>query len=168
MNAIFSRTSVRKFLNKEIPHEILEKILKAGMQAPSAHNFCPWEFLVVQNPQDKEAISKMSPYATPAKDAAVNIIALANMNTVLKEDLWWQQDMAACTQNMLIQVEFEGLGGVWLGFYPEQVRMKKLSDYFNLSENIIPFSVIAIGYPSADNSMKDKCDWTKVKYNSYL
>ena len=43
MNAIFKRKSIRKFLDKEIEDEKIERLLKAGMQAPSAINSRIWE-----------------------------------------------------------------------------------------------------------------------------
>ncbi len=56
MNAIFKRKSIRKFLDKEIEDEKIERLLRAGMQAPSAINSQPWEFLVVR---DKKGIGKI-------------------------------------------------------------------------------------------------------------
>lgn len=47
LDAILSRRSIRKFLNKDIPMEIMEKILTAAIQAPSAKNQQPWKFIVV-------------------------------------------------------------------------------------------------------------------------
>ena len=46
-NAILERRSIRKFLDKEIPTQIIEKILSAAIQAPSAKNRQPWKFIVV-------------------------------------------------------------------------------------------------------------------------
>lgn len=45
MNAIFNRTSVRKYENKEVEAEKIDRILKAAMAAPSAANQRPWKFL---------------------------------------------------------------------------------------------------------------------------
>lgn len=59
MNPIFKRKSIRKFKNKEVEDEKVERLLKAGMQAPSAMNSQPWEFLVVT---DKENIKKNRKY----------------------------------------------------------------------------------------------------------
>ena len=42
MNAIFKRKSVRQFLDKPVEADKLDKILRAGMQAPSAKNQQPW------------------------------------------------------------------------------------------------------------------------------
>ena len=56
IDAIFHRTSVRKFLDKPVEKEKIEKILRAAMAAPSAKNQQPWEFYVVT---DKEKLVEL-------------------------------------------------------------------------------------------------------------
>lgn len=46
-NIIFKRRSIRLFTNKDIPEEILQKILRAGMWAPSPKNRQPWKMIAV-------------------------------------------------------------------------------------------------------------------------
>lgn len=167
MQSIVRRTSVRKFSDQKIEEQVVKNIVKAGMSAPSAHNFQPWEFLIVTDQKDSEAISKMSPHAKPAENSPLNIVLLANMNAVEKEDLWWQQDMSACAENILLQAVEEGLGGTWLGFYPEEERCNKLKVYFELPEYIIPFAVITVGIPEKEVEPKNKENWSKVHWNKY-
>ena len=47
MDAIYHRTSIRKYQDKSVEREKIEAILRAAMQAPSAKNQQPWEFYVV-------------------------------------------------------------------------------------------------------------------------
>lgn len=47
--AIYSRRSVRNFLDKKVPKKVVEELLKAGVMAPSAKNTQPWNFSVVTN-----------------------------------------------------------------------------------------------------------------------
>ena len=49
MNEIFERTSVREYVQKEVPQEDITQLLRAAMQAPSAMNQHPWEFIVVKD-----------------------------------------------------------------------------------------------------------------------
>ena len=65
MNSIFHRTSVRKYTNQPVEQEKIEKILRAGMAAPSAMNQQPWEFYVVEN---KEVLEKRSLASTELAD----------------------------------------------------------------------------------------------------
>lgn len=57
VQAILTRRSIRKFLPKQIPSELLEIILKAAYHAPTGHNMQTWRFTVLQNP-DKIAVLK--------------------------------------------------------------------------------------------------------------
>lgn len=58
-NAISKRRSIRKFKNQEIPVEIMEKILEAGILAPSAKNRQPWKFIVVTNKEKADMLHAM-------------------------------------------------------------------------------------------------------------
>lgn len=164
MESILNRRSIRVYKKQEVENEKIERIIKAGMQAPSAHNFQPWEFIVVRDEQKRNEISDLSIYGKPAKNCDTCIVVLADMNRVNKENLWWQQDMGACVENMLIQVVEEKLGAVWLGYYPEEDRVEGMKGLFNLPDNLITFAVIAIGYPKEDKKYEDRYDSSRIHY----
>ncbi len=168
MKEIFTRRSIRKFQSRQVEKEKVEKLLRAGMQAPSAGNQQPWEFLVVN---DRELLDKMSTagaYATILKTAPLAIITLANDSNMKFPD-YWQQDMAAATENILLEVVCQNLGGVWIGIYPDEPRTDLVNETFNLPSNIKPFSIIAVGYPENghENKFIDRFNSTKITYNKY-
>jgi len=49
LDAIRTRRSVRKFTDKLIPKEVIDKLLEAAMSAPSARNQQPWHFVVIDD-----------------------------------------------------------------------------------------------------------------------
>lgn len=57
MEAIMTRTSVRKFTSQKISGQDLETVLKAGMSGPSCANSRPWSFIVIR---DKDTLEKMA------------------------------------------------------------------------------------------------------------
>ena len=57
MKEIYERRSIRKYTDKEISNENVKKLLKAGMNAPSAHNKKPYDIVVVKN---KETLNKLA------------------------------------------------------------------------------------------------------------
>ena len=63
MDAIFKRISVRKYEDRPVEPEKVEKILRAAMAAPSARNQQPWEFYVVTSKEKIRELSQCSPYA---------------------------------------------------------------------------------------------------------
>ena len=82
MNAIFTRTSVRKFEDRPVEKEKIEKVLQAGFVAPSAGNQQPWEFYVVTKRETIEELSRTSPYAVAAAKAPVVLVIAARKGTV--------------------------------------------------------------------------------------
>jgi len=114
MNSIFKRRSIRKFSEDSVSKEVMEKIIRAGMQAPSAMNTQPWEFIVTNKKADKDAIAALSQYAGCVKNADYAIVVLSNHKKDSRDDTWWLQDLSAATENILLQIAEESLGGVWL------------------------------------------------------
>lgn len=165
-NIIFTRRSIRRFEPAPVESEKIERILKAGMQAPSAHNLQPWEFLVVTDQEKRNAISQMSPWSGMVAKAPVTIIVVGHQENenAMK---FLPQDLGACTQNILLQIAQEGLGGCWMGFYPDMERVEAVRKCFNIPQDRIPFSVIALGYSQDENRFIDRSDMTKVHYNNW-
>lgn len=166
MSIIFKRKSVRKFRDEMVSDELIENLLKAGMQAPSSCNSQPWEFIVVSKKEDKEAISKMHRFAAPAARASHLIITLGNLNEA-KVIGMIEQDLGACNENILLQATHEGLGAVWLGFHPIEDRTLKLKEYLEIPDYCIPFSVICVGWPLSEGEVKLRYDESKVHFDRF-
>lgn len=56
---IKDRRSIRKYDGREVPREMLEQIIAAGMCAPSAKNRQPWKYVVVTGSAKQDALSVM-------------------------------------------------------------------------------------------------------------
>lgn len=165
MNAIYTRRSVRSFLEKDIEQEKVEKLLRAAMQAPSAWGQAASEFIVVQNREVLGELAKFSPYSGSLTKAPLGIIVLGNLDK-MKMPEYIQQDLGAATQNILLEaVELE-LGGVWYGTMPEEEYMTHVRNMFELPENLVPYSIVGVGYPKRDNAntFVDRYDESKVTY----
>ena len=166
MSVIFKRHSVRRFKDERVPDDLIDNLLKAGMQAPSSCNAQPWEFIVVSKPEDKLEISKMHKFAKPAAGASHLIVTLGNLNRA-KVIGMIEQDLGACNENILLQATHEGLGAVWLGFHPIENRTLKLKEYLEIPDYCIPFSVICVGYPFDEREVKLRYDESKVHYDRF-
>lgn len=169
MNPIFKRKSIRQFQDKKIEENKIKKLLKAGMQAPSAMNSQPWEFIVITDKENIKKIENMSLYSKPAKTSTCCIITLFNKDYLEKFDnyVWVQQDMGACTQNILLQAVEEGLGAVWLGTYPDEERVNYLKENFEIPEDVYPYSVIVLGYPIEEYTGTDRFNEDRIHYETY-
>ncbi|OWT32332.1 nitroreductase family protein [Methanobrevibacter sp. 87.7] len=162
-----TRRSIRKYQDKEVEDEKIDKILHAAMQAPGSRLGAePWEFLVIKN---KDTLKKIGEIKPRVSDAPVAIILLANMEKSFYKQVW-QQDMSAAAENMLLEAVNLGLGALWNGVAPIDDRMQKIADIIGVdNENIKPFCIITLGYPGEgfENKFMDKYDESKIHYETY-
>ena len=164
MKEILKRVSVREYLDKKVEEEKVKKILLAGMSAPCARNQKAWEFLVVD---DKEILNKIgdgAKYHAMAKEAPLAILVLCNKSKITSPT-YVDQDLAAATENILLEVTHLDLGAVWLGVAQNEERMNYLKNVFDLDDNYYIFNVIVIGYPKKEIIKERKYDETIVHYN---
>ena len=168
METIYCRRSIRKYDSRKVEPEKIDKMLRAAMQAPSAGNQQPWEFLVVEDKGHLVKMSKIGPYAGMLMEAPLAIIVLGNLDN-LRFPMFWEQDLGAATQNLLLQAADEGLGAVWIGVAPIKKREEVLNDMFRLPEHVRPFCIIAMGYPAKgqENYFTDRFKKEKVHYETY-
>ncbi|MEG8947932.1 nitroreductase family protein [Rosettibacter firmus] len=166
LEAIFTRRSIRKFKNKEIPEELVIKLLQAAMYAPSARNTQPWHFIVINDRKKLNEIPKLHPYAEMCYEATLAIMICGDLDLEITEG-YIALNCAAATQNLLLAAHDLGLGAVWLGVYPRKERMEKLSKFFGIPKNIIPVSLVAIGYPDEVKPKPERFKPDRIHYNHW-
>jgi len=167
MEEIFIRRSIRKFKAQEVEPEKIDKLLRAAMQAPSAANQQPWEFIVVQDKEKLAQLAETSPYAKLAANSAVTFVLLANDKDLIVP-AGWKQDMGVAAQNMLLEAVHLGLGGVWLGVATSDAVAENVSRLFEFPDHIRPFALISIGYPDGQkNEFIDRYKADRVHYENW-
>lgn len=166
MNAILARRSIRKYTEQPVSKEAIREILEAAMSAPSAGNEQPWHFIVINDRKILEEIPKFHLYSQMLKDAPIAILVCGD-EQLEKYKGFWVQDCSAATENILIAVQEKGLGAVWLGIYPEEDRVAGIRQLLNIPANIIPLSLIPIGYPGEEKPPANRYDPARIHYNKW-
>lgn len=155
LDAIHTRRSIRKYLDKPVPEEMIDTILRAAMAAPSAGNQQPWHFMVITDQAKREAIPNFHPYSRMVAQAPAAILVCGDPDGK-KWPTFWDQDCSAATQNMLLAARDLGLGTVWVGIYPERDRMDGFRKLFGIPQHIFPFSLVPIGWPDGKFDAVDR------------
>jgi len=165
MNALIEkRQSIRQFRkDKPVTREQLDQMLTAAMNAPSACNSRPWEFIAVTKRETLDEIVKVHPFAGMCATATAAIIVVAVPQTGNPVG-YFPQDCAAATQNILLEAVSMGLGCCWCGVYPREERIASIRGLFKIEEPKIPFNVIAIGTPDETPMRRGFFDETRVTY----
>ena len=179
INTILQRKSVRSYNGDTIPVEIMEKMLRAAVAAPSGMDIRPWHIVVMT---DKSQYGKMfegngnmekfmqsSAVVIFCADTTVTRPPRENPDApaVTKPNPMWRDDICACTENFLLAAEAFGLGAVWTACYPFKEVMATVSAYLNLPSNVVPYCIVPVGYPNGDNQPKDKWDESRIHYNQW-
>lgn len=163
MEVILNRRSYRKFLDKEVGGDKIEKLLRAGMQAPSACDGRPWEFIVVRNSEILDKLSSATTYAMCVKNSRCAIIPCYR-NSELKNKDYVICDMSACVENILIEANYLKLGAVWIGVAPVSERINNVKSILNIKDRLVPFCIIPIGYPVNIKEYDDRFDKERIYY----
>jgi nitroreductase len=166
LETIFTRRSIRKYKNDEIPEELIKKLLEAAMYAPSAGNEQPWHFIIIDDKKILNKIPEFHPFSDMLRQ--VNVAILICGDTKLeKYKGFWVEDCSAAAQNILLAAHSMGLGTVWCGIYPHMDRVDGFRNLFNFPDNIIPLVIIPVGYPDELKDKPERFIESRIHHNSW-
>ncbi len=150
--AIMNRRSIRKF-KEEIPEDkLIEKIVEAGIWAPSAGDLQSWDTVLVKDYQIKVKIALAAYVQEFIAKAPVLIVMCANRANAgarygeRGRELYCIQDASCAALNMMLAAYGLGLGSAWVGAFKEE----EVRDLLNLPAHIRPVALIPIGYPDEE------------------
>ena len=164
--AIHTRRSVREYQDRPVSEDLIRELLAAAMQAPSAGNARPWQFVVLTDRALLARIPDIHPYATMATRAALAVLVCGD----LKLEAYpgnWTSDCAAATQNLLLAAHAKGLGAVWTGIHPDKERIAAFQRLLGLPEHVVPLNLVPIGYAHDPPPPEERYDASRVHHNHW-
>jgi nitroreductase len=166
LEAILTCRSIRRFQDQPVSDDLVEKLLRAAMSAPSIRNSQPWQFVVITDRQILRQVPVINPYAEMAEYAPLAILICAD--TRLDRLPWyWPVDCAAAAQNMLLAAHGLGLGAVWTGVWPREERMDGFRHLLKLPTPVIAHSLIVTGHPAEQFLPEDRYRSDRVHHNGW-
>lgn len=164
---IMTRASVRSYTDAPISKETIDTLLRAGMAAPTAGNKQPWKFIAVTERERLDSLAHGN-WRMAAKAQAAIIVCGDTSNVFPGEGKdYWVQDCSAASENILLAAHAVGLGAVWCGCYPISERVTLVKRLFNIPSEIVPMSIIMLGYPASPVEPKDKYKPENIHYNNW-
>jgi nitroreductase len=167
LEALLTRKSIREYTPQAIPDELVQELLAAAMQAPSAGNQQPWHFILVTGRKQVNALADLLPFGQSIRTAPLGIVVCADLE-VIRYPEFWAQDCSAATQNLLLAAHARGLGAVWLGVYPLEERVAGLKQILELPGQVMPLCVVSLGYPAEKpEPPAGRYDETRLHHNHW-
>jgi nitroreductase len=131
--------AVREFQDREIPDDVLDRIVEAGHLTASASNRQPWHFVVVSERQALEHLGgllRTGPYTATAAAAIVAAYERASRTGA--------SDVSRAIQTMILTAWAEGVGSNWVGFG----GLEAVREYVGLPDACDVLAVVPFGYPA--------------------
>lgn len=167
-SVIHERKSVRNFTGDPVSKADLEKIIRAGMAAPTAVNMQPWSFVIVTERQLLDELAAGLPYAKMLTKAGAAIVGCTEPDQAYEKSTDMAIiDASLAGENIMLAIEALGLGGVWTAAYPYADRMKHVKTVLKIPEEVIPLNVIALGVPAGNDQPKDKYKSNKIHWEKW-
>lgn len=176
LNLIRSRQSDRKYSDKVVEKDKIDRIIEAGRMAPSACNSQPWKFIVVDdrsllNELAEAASAKLLGMNSFVNKAPLQIIVVresanftSKIGSQIKNKDYSLIDIGIACQNICLQAEAEGLGSCIIGWFDE----KRVKNLLGVPRSKRVELIITVGYSTADKREKRRKSLEEiVSFNKY-
>lgn len=159
LKVLRERRSVRRFLDKPVAKEMLEKIMDIARHAPTAHNKQPWEIVIIEDSETRKAIAKETDYGSFIADAPACIAVFC------EESTFYVEDGSAIVTYILLAAEALGFGTCWVAG-DKKFYAPKISRLLEAPQKMKLHALIPIGYPSQKpapykRALSDMLHWEK-------
>ena len=162
--ALLARRSIRRFTADDVSHEDERKLIDAAFAAPSSMNRRPWHFVVVREPGTRARLAHVHQWARLLERAPLVIAVLGSADT-----LYWVEDCAAATENILVAATALGLGACWVGVWengpqphPDEVVALEILGTTPHAHRCL--CLIGVGHPADSKPPRTQFQPTKLSY----
>ena len=159
---ISRRKSIRKYEDKPVPADVLDRILDAGRMANSARNRQEWAFMAVTDAEIRKAlVPACRDQKFVAGAGAVIAICSTESEYIMACGVpAYAVDCSIAADHIQLAACAEGLGTCWLGaFYQDKVK-----EVLDIPENIKVVAVLTIGYPAEEGRPKTRKEMGEILF----
>jgi len=163
MDEIYKRRSYHDGFDgtKKISDDDINAILKAGMNAPSANDTQPWEFVLINDAEKLQELSSLNHWTRAVGTSSHTIIVC------MKPDIYAGIDCGIAVQNIVLQAAHMDIGSLIMGVHDNEGYQQKIKSLLNIPDEYIAYSMIALGYPAETIPPNDKWYPEKIRLNSF-
>lgn len=163
IEAIMTRRSIRSFKDTPVTDEQLKTLLEAAMNAPSAGDGRPWNFVVTT---DRAKLNTLADCVDEGNEMFTQ--AQAAVLICLDESMegfagFGPQDCSCAAQNLQLAAHDMGLGTVWIAIINVPPRVAGCRKVLGVPENITPFALFPLGVPSENLESEIRYDESRIR-----
>lgn len=157
-----NRASCRSFLDKEVPEDILNRIIECGIHGATGGNLQPYSIIKISDTTTKKRLVTECEMQSIVENAPVNLLFCIDWRrtgrwaeacnapfvaTKSYRHFWIAlQDTVICAQSICTAADSLGLGSVYIGTV--ESCFMELKSILNIPEGVFPVVLLSLGYPS--------------------
>ena len=139
LEVIRNRRSIRRYLSKPIPKEVIEQIVDCGRWAPTAMNVQPWKFVVVTDEAMRAKIANITDYGKFIADAPACVAVFC------EDTKYYLEDGCAAVENILLGATALGVGSCWVAG-DKKPYAEEVANLLSMSSKYKLIALISLGY----------------------
>ena len=173
MNVIYARHSVRSYAETPVERAVIEQLLQAAVQAPSAMNLQPWAFGVIQGAELLHAYSRrakdhllsmreqlpwLAGYIPMLENPDYNLFYGAPALVVIyaRPETTPQGDCCLAAENLMLAAWDMGLGTCWIGFAGLYFNLAEVKQALEVPADYVAVAPLIVGHPHGDIPAAEK------------
>lgn len=179
---LLNHRTVRKYQDKTIPEDMLNRILECGIRGSNTGNMQIYSIIATRTPEMKEKLAALHYGQGSTCDTYLTICVDVNRyhhwtrqrgcDEPYSNMLWLMNgtiDATICAQNICVAAESEGLGFCYLGTV--LYNAKPISDLLELPKGVVPVITLSLGFPADEPALSERLPLEGVlhmeKYHDY-
>lgn len=153
LKAILERRSIRDFTEKSIQPEMINRMLEAGINAPSGKNLQTRRFTVIQSENEIQYLKEITEKVAMRERASFHGFHNPKALILVSNDRRNQdgiQDASCSAENIMLAASSYGLGSVWLNSLMticDEIEIREKLNEYEIPANHIVWAMIAVGWP---------------------
>ncbi len=167
-DVINTRRSVRQYSDKDIPEDIIRKVMIAAGRAPSGSNRQNWKYILISDKDTQKKISNICKGQKFIAQCPVTVVICGrDMSSSYNRGNYMGEmgmlvDTSISFTHFILAARAEGLGTCWIGLFDND-EMKKL---LNVPEGWQVVAISPLGYPQKEGAFHS--DVSRISYEELV
>jgi len=136
--AVRTLLAVRKYQDKPVPRDLVQRIIDAARLTGSSMNRQPWHFIVVENHNILKQLGRLAQTGSYVAQAALAVVV------VIEKTSFSVSDASRAIQSMFLTAWSEGLGSNWVGF----LNLAEIKPLLNIPDSLEVLAILPFSYPA--------------------
>ena len=167
MDIIEKRKSIRTYSERQVDRKLAGEVLQLAGQSPSWKNLQPWRFILVDDPEIKQALADCIPEGNPGKPAviqapcAVAVVGNPEESGTMDDRPYYLVDCGIAFATLMLAAKDRGLDTCFIGYLDE----KKALDVLGVPSTFRLVGLTPLGYGEPPEKEKPR---RPMKENAFL